>query len=275
MLFNPRIATTCVLVLILVIPVTGIALAEAPGQPFGNKYALSAGGFFTDHETRIRLDSNAGPGTIVTLEDDLGLDATTNVLRLNGEWRFAERHKAHIGVFDLSQVGTRTLTRDLIVGGMVFDRGESVVMDWKMQLTEVGYAYRLGGSERSQWWFDVAIFVQDTALTMVETGTGGDRSSEDVVLPLPKFGISLDYAFTNRWIGHAGIDVFKLTIDDVGGSLLDLRATLDYRFSENFSAGAGWHVINVRVDLDRSVSGWQGRFDWQTRGLMLYGRLAW
>jgi hypothetical protein len=37
----------------------------------------------------------------------------------------------------------------------------------------------------------------------------------------------------------------------------------------------GWHLINVEVDLDRSVSGWLGRFDWETSGPMIYGSLLW
>ena len=85
----------------------------------------------------------------------------------------------------------------------------------------------------------------------------------------------VEYAFTKRWIGRAGLDVFKLELDDVGGSLVDFRTTLDYRVTDNFNLGVGWHLIDVAVDLDRSVSGWQGRFDWESRGFMFYASLTW
>ncbi len=252
-----------------------ISLADVPGQPFDNKFSISAGAFVTDHDTNIRLDTDAGLGTVVNLEDDLGLDATTNIFRADAAWRFGDRHKLLLGIFDLSQTGSRTLERDLIIGEETYSIGESVLTDWKMQLIEFGYSYRIRGDERTQWWLDVALFIQDTAIVVQETAFGGDVSSEDVVLPLPKFGIGVDHAFSNRWIGHAGVDLFKLEVGDVGGSLVDLRATLDYRFTENFSIGAGLHWINVIVDLNRPVSGWKGRFDWETRGLMFYGRLVW
>ena len=260
---------------ILAVSTCSVAMAEISSQPFDKKFSISAGAFVTDHDTNIRLDTDAGHGTVVNLEDDLGLDATTNIFRADASWRFADRHKAHLGVFDLSQTGSRTLDRDLIIDGETFSVNEEVLTDWKMKLIEVGYSYRIRGDERTQWWVDVAFFIQDTAITVAETASGGDVATEDVVLPLPKFGASVDHAFSERWIGHAGIDVFKLEVGDVGGSLVDLRATLDYRFTDNFSIGAGWHLINVTVDLDKSVSGWQGRFDWETRGLMLYGRLVW
>jgi hypothetical protein len=227
----------------------------------------------TNHTTKIRLDTDAGLGTVVTLEEDLGLDATTNVARIDGSWRFAERHRLNVSIFDLSQDGKRTLDRELIIDGEEFSIGEAVATDWKMRLYELGYSYSLVRGERTEWWINAGIFLQDTALTVEETGSGSDHASEDIVVPLPKFGTSVAHAFSNRWVGRIGIDIFKLSISDYAASLVDLRTTLDYRFTDSFSVGAGWHLIDVTVDIDRS--GWRGRFDWRTTGIMLYGRLLW
>ena len=252
-----------------------ISLADVSDQPFEKRFSFSAGAFVTNHDTNIRLDSAAGPGTVVNLEDNLGLDATTNIFRIDAAWQFAARHKVNFGVFDLSQTGSRTVDQELLIDGDTFSVGAFVVTDWKMRLNELGYSYRIRGNERTRWWVNVAFFVQDTAITVAETTTGGDVATEDVVLPLPKFGFAVDHAFSNRWIGHAGADFFKLEVGDVGGSLVDLRATLDYRFTDNLSIGAGLHWIDITVDLNRPVSGWQGQFDWDTLGMMLYGRVLW
>jgi hypothetical protein len=270
-----RLSTECFIAAMLAIASFDVALADVSGQPLDNKFSISVGAFITDHDTNIRLDTDAGRGTVVNLESDLGLDATTNVIRIEAGWRFAERHRARFGVFDLSQTGSRTLETDLIIDGELYPVGAAVLTDWKMRLLELGYSYRFWSSERTQWWLNAGFFIQDTEITVSETAFDGDASSEDVVLPLPKFGVAVDHSFSNHWIGHAGVDVFKLEVGDVGGSLVDVRATIDYRFTENFSVGGGWHVINVVVNLDRPVSGWQGRFDWETSGLMLYGRLTW
>lgn len=270
-----RFSKKCVLVVAFGLSLCNTTLAEEFGHPLDKKFSVSAGAFITDHDTRIRLDTDAGLGTEVSLENDLGLDATTNIKRVDAAWRFSERHRALFGVFDLSQTGSKTLDRDFVIDGETYSTDEAILTDWKMQLFELGYAYRIRGNERTQWWLNVSFFIQNTEITVVETATGGDVSSEDVVLPLPKFGLAVDHVFNEHWFGHAGVDVFKLEIGDVGGSLVDLRATLDYRFTENFSIGAGWHLINVDVNLDRSVSDWQGRFNWETRGILLYGRLIW
>jgi hypothetical protein len=265
----------CVLAVICGLSPCGPALAELSDGPFDKKFSFSAGAFITDHDTRIRLDTDAGRGTELSLENGLGLDATTNIKRIDAAWRYAERHRVLFGVFDLSQTGSRTLDQDLVIDRESYFVGEAVLTDWKMQLFELGYSYRIRANERTRWWLNVSFFIQDTEINVAETVTGGDVSSEDVVLPLPKFGLAVDHAFSKHWFGHAGVDVFKLEIGDVGGSLVDFRATLDYRMTEYFSVGVGWHLINVAVDLDRPVSGWKGRFNWETRGAILYGRLKW
>ena len=253
----------------------GVAAADVAREPFDARFSLSVGAFLTDHDTNIRLDSEAGPGTLVNLEDDLGLDSTTNILRADGVWQFADRHRAHFSTFDLSQEGSRTLDSDLIIDGDMYSIGETVVTDWTMRLFEIGYSYQILGSQRIQWWFNVAAFIQDTSITVEETSSGGDVSTEDVVLPLPKLGTTVEYAFTRRWIGRVGLDVFKLEIDDVGGSLVDFRTTLDYRLTDHFSLGVGWQFIDIEVDLDKAKSGWQGQLDWETHGWMVYASMEW
>jgi hypothetical protein len=270
-----QFSAICVLAVICGLSPCGPASAEIFDAPFDKRFSFAAGAFITYHDTRIRLDTDAGPGTEVSLENDMGLDATTNIMRVDAAWRFSERHKLLFGFFDLSQTGSKTLDLDLVINGDTYLEGESILTDWKMQLLELGYSYRIRGNKRTQWWLNAGFFVQDTEIAVAETATGGNVSSEDVVLPLPKIGLGVDHVFNEHWFGHAGVDVFKLEIGDVDGSLVDFRVTLDYLFTESFSVGAGWHLINLAVDLDKSVSGWQGRFDWETRGLMLYGRLIW
>lgn len=55
----------------------------------------------------------------------------------------------------------------------------------------------------------------------------------------------------------------------------DTNIRLDTVDGPGTAVNVGWHLINVEVDLDRSVSGWLGRFDWETRGPMIYGSLLW
>jgi hypothetical protein len=68
-----------------------------------DKFRLSAGVFFTDRETDTRFDSVFGtPGTNVDMENVLGLDKSDSVFRIDGQYRFANKHQINFGLFDLS-----------------------------------------------------------------------------------------------------------------------------------------------------------------------------
>jgi len=257
----------------IAIGVPSIVAAEVTREPFDSRFSVSVGGFFTDHDTNVQLDTTGGPGAYVNLEDDLGLSSKTDILRIDAFWHFAERHRIHFATFDLSQDGSRVLATDLLIDGELYVVDEIVATDWDLTLYEIGYSYALIGRARFQWWLNAALFIQDTSISV--TALDGDVSAEDVVLPLPKLGTAIEYAFTRRWIGRAGIDVFKLEVDNFGGSLIDFRTTLDYRFTDHFSLGVGWQYIDIEADLDKSRSGWRGELDWETHGWMIYGGLEW
>ena len=143
-----RIFADCVLLILIALGVPGIVAADVTREPFESRFSLSVGGFFTDHDTNVQLDTTAGPGAFVSLEDSLGLDSKTDILRIDAFWRFAERHRMHFAAFDLSQEGTQTLEENILFGEELFLIGESVVTDWDLQLYEIGSVYLIGGPYR-------------------------------------------------------------------------------------------------------------------------------
>src|SRR5688572_2584186 len=56
----------------------------AAAQPTagGERASIVLGAFVTDRQSNTRLDSDSGTGTDIDMEDDLGLESSTNVARL-------------------------------------------------------------------------------------------------------------------------------------------------------------------------------------------------
>jgi hypothetical protein len=261
-----------IIILAAILPVP--AVAEI-GGPFDHKFSISVGGFAKEHSTQARLDTNVGLGTEFDLENDLGLEKTATVARIDGQWRFANRHRLNFTLFDLSRDGTATLLKDFQIDDELFLQGETVYSDWTLRLYEVGYSYLLAAPPKLRWWVNAGLFLQDVQLSVQDTADIADFVSEDIVLPLPKVGTTLEWALNERIVVRGGVDAFALKIQDFSGVLLDIRATVDYRFSDLFSLGVGWQYIDIEVDLDKSYSGWKGELDWQIQGLMLFGRFTW
>ena len=77
--------------------------------------AILLGSFITDRDTETRLDSDAGDGTDLDLEDDLGFETSTNVLRVGGYYWFGKRSRVDVAYFDLSRdASKRTAARGAV-----------------------------------------------------------------------------------------------------------------------------------------------------------------
>src|SRR6185503_12517852 len=68
----------------------------ASAQPAADRERASIvlGAFITDRQSNTRLDSDSGgDGTDIDMEDDLGLESSTNVARLGGYVWLGRRHR--------------------------------------------------------------------------------------------------------------------------------------------------------------------------------------
>ncbi len=105
MLSNPSV----VIGLLLLAPAWAFAQSE-----LDDRFSLSLGAFFTNRDTDTRLDSETlGKGTEIDFENDLGLDSSDSVVRIDGHYRFSQKHRVNFSVFDLSRDSSATIQRDI------------------------------------------------------------------------------------------------------------------------------------------------------------------
>ena len=74
----------------------------------------------------------------------------------------------------------------------------------------------------------------------------------DALAPLPTIGFYGAYAFTPRWLLSGRVDFFSMSYGDYDGSLTDVSAGVDYRFSRNFGVGVGYRYVDYDVDVTRT-----------------------
>lgn len=66
-------------------------------------FKISLATFLAEYESDFRISSSTlGLGTPVSFEDDLGLDDSDTVYRIDGYYRFAARHRLELSYVDLS-----------------------------------------------------------------------------------------------------------------------------------------------------------------------------
>ncbi len=92
-----------------------------------DRISIGAGVFFIEEDTELRISSDAlGTGTLISFQDDLGLDEDEEAFRVAGHYRFKPRHRINFGYFKLSGDATTTVLRDIIFDDEIFTTGTTV-----------------------------------------------------------------------------------------------------------------------------------------------------
>lgn len=277
---TPRHRTVGPVLLLALLAAGGSARAQDLGSfPF-DRFSLIAGSFYETTDTNLRLDAASRAGTSISLESDLGLDDSDQLLRLGAEWRPFERHQFAAAYYKLSREGSRVIDRDIDFGGVTFPaRGsvgakadfeflELVYTLWAVKKPRGGLGLSLGAS---QIGIDTTLNAQ-----LAVPGGGGMVSRErsaSTDLPVPLLGAEGRYAFARRFLIAGSVRLLpKVNIENYEGKVLTYGARLEWRLARHLGLGASWDSFNIDADVDKDR--FRGSLDFTVEGAQAYLRLA-
>ncbi len=113
-----------------------------------------------------------------------------------------------------------------------------------------------------------ALGLHVTDFTMSLAGANVAKRTGDALAPLPTVGLYGSYALTPRWLLSGRADFFSFSHHDYDGSLVNLVAGVDYRFTRNFGIGLGYRYVDY--DLDVTKSSFSGNVQYEFSGPVLY-----
>jgi hypothetical protein len=254
------------LVCIALLPLT------ASAQPAGEERAsIMLGAFITDRQSNTRLDSDSGEGTDIDMEDDLGLESSTNVARLGGYVWLGERHRLDGAYFDLSRSAALPVQETIEFGDETFLI--NTVIETQSDLTIIKADYTFAVLARERGWFGITggLYVAESTLS-ISQATLGRAETEDVTAPLPVFGFRGDYAINDRITLRGAMQLFAFEADDVDGRFSDFYVGADYGFGQRMAVGLAYNRVSMNLGAveDRGLD---ARIDWGYDGLLLYFKL--
>ena len=242
-----------------------VSLAADPGSERGG---ISLGAFITDRDTEGRLDSDTlGLGTVIDAEDDLGLDSSDTVVRLDAYYRFNPRHRIDFSIFDLSRDATAIIDESIQFGDEIFDINSTISSEYDLTVYKMAYTYSFLQGNKGYLGVTGGLYVLSNDISLTESNTG-QFESDGLTAPLPVIGFRGDYHLTPRLMLRSSAELFGIEFDDVDGSLFDFYIGLDYHFLDNFAVGLGYN--NVTLDVDADGSEFKGALDWSYDGVLLH-----
>jgi hypothetical protein len=242
----------------------------ASAQPSDNmeRASILFGAFITDRDSSTRLDSDAGDGTDLDLEDDLGLESSTSVARLGGYFWLGRRHRIDGAYFDLSRSASIPIKETIDFGDETFLINTVVNTDSDLSIIKADYTFAAVARERGWFGVTAGLYVAETKMALSQA-TLGRAESEDLTAPLPLIGLRGDYAINDRITLRGAVQWFGYEADSIDGRLTDLYFGADYGFGERMAVGLAYNQVSMNLGAEKD-GGFEGRIDWGYDGLLLY-----
>ena len=254
---------------------------SAAANPW-EKYSFNGGAFVSRSVTDVRFGS--GLGVEVNLEDALGMEAETQVFRLESYWRFTDnrKHRADISWFSLRRTADKKITDAITIKPpdgeeIPIAAGTEVSSKYNMDIFQLNYSYSFIQDDRLDLAGIAGLYIMPISLGLDVTGLVDEQADQSFTAPLPALGLRLDVLIAPKWYFRGSTQLFYIEYEEYKGSLINTRTALEYNPWKHVGLGLGVDALNMSVQADDpdSIPGLdlRGNVDFSYIGLYLYGRV--
>jgi len=232
-----------------------------------DQWHFQLGAYVAKVDTTAFLNSTAGTrGTQLNFEDDLGFDDSKTMPAFLAAVRLGERWKIEFEYLSLSRDSSRAINRTINWGDRTYTVGTVVSSNFDSDVYRLSAGYSFIKDSQKELGVSLGFHVTDFSLGLAATGVGAQAA--DAIAPLPTIGLYGAYAFTPKWLLSGRLDYFSLNYGDYDGSLVNVSAGVDYRFTRNFGIGVAYRYIDYDVTVTKS--NFNGGVEYKFNGPMVY-----
>jgi len=246
------------------------ATAQTSGQ---EKFSVSIGLFVTDRDSATRFDAQTTSmiGTEVDMETTFGLDTSDSVFRLDGYYRFNQKHRIDFSWFDLSRTGSKQIQRDIDWNDTLFVVDTVINSDFDLSIYKVAYTWSFMRRDKGYLGLTAGLYIADIT-TSISAPAVGTREDGGFTAPLPVIGLRGEYYFSDKWSFRASSEIFAFAYGDFDGSLYDIYAGVDYQLFERVAIGVGLNSVRMNIGVTKENA--NGDLDWRYDGGLLFLKFA-
>jgi hypothetical protein len=240
-------------------------------------------GYFlaNDYDTTVRLDSRRFlVGTLIDLEEDLNVDSTGNVWRIDGFYRFNERHRLSFNTYSSRRDGEVAAGREFVIGdpdrllgGIVIPVGAEVITKMNFDLYKIGYGYSFVNRRKFEATLGAGVNFRHLDFEVSYQAQLGNRVRGDYIsatewVPLPTIGFAGRWNFTEKLETNIRFEAFYLQFDNYEGYYQEALLNLEHATFKHVGFGLG---LNYGfLDLHGREDDIQGELNSRVLGLVGY-----
>ena len=277
-----KLLITCETALLLFMVAASSFAADAAAKSPWEKFSFNAGVFASRSATEVRYGS--GIGLEVNLEDALGMEADTQVFRVEGYWRFTKnrKHRAELSWFSLKRTAGKRITDDIVIkppneDEIVIEAGTDVESRYDMDIFLLNYSYSFIQDERLDFAGMAGLYLMPISFDLKVSGVVEDQGSQSFTAPLPALGLRIDILIAPKWYFRGSAQLFYIEYESYTGSLTSTRTAVEYNPWKHVGLGIGVDSLSMAIQADDPDTipdfDLRGNVDFSYIGLYLYGRV--
>lgn len=249
-------------------------LAGIAGSSHASETSISFGGFYSHSDSTMNVTNpSLGNDFELDFESDLELAEKQFLPFFELEHQFAENHHFYVDWKQLHRnAETQALSKpfQVQIDDTVYDvkAGGQLTTTLNIDIARIGYGYDF--IQGNNYTVGVSVGIHAMFIKTGFEGTIGACNITDVVgnicavqeipsiidesvtAPLPDIGIYGSYHISPRWQLSAHAQYFKIKLDDVEGSLIDVRAGAEAEIAKNWFMSAAFNYYKVDVDIEQT-----------------------
>ena len=240
-----------------------------------DRFSVSLGGFLTVISSDLGLiGEEMGVGLNINLEQALGLNSSTPVLRGESEYNFGPRRRSHVrfGYFYLLRNAVKTLENEIEIGDEVYPIGTDVRSKTGLHIIRGMYDYSFYKDRRANLAFSGGLYILPMSYSI---GTDQIIDETDAfVLPLPVIGFRSEFLITPKFIAKQNVEFLYLKTSNFQGDISDLNMWIEYHVLNHLGIGLGFNVFRFSMSATekRNSREFVGTYKTGFTGLLFYGK---
>jgi hypothetical protein len=227
------------------------AVAEGPQD----RYWAELSYFYPTISSMARLDSRRTdvPGTVISLEDDLGLVGRKGTPYVQLGMRLGERWRVEFEYYSLERAAPSTIQRQITWGDAEFHASAQLDSRFDSTVYRLSGGYSLYRTFQSEAGVSFGLHMTDFTLEVSGEGNGSNgfallSERRHQFVPLPTMGLYGSYKFAERWSARGRVDYMSLSYDRYDGSLVNWLAAIEWRFAKHWGAGLGYRHVDYKLE---------------------------
>jgi len=235
------------------------------------KYYISGGTFFPVSETTLSIDGKF-IGTSINLENDFKLKGKGVSFRAEALAQLSPRSALSLTYFSVFRHGENTIDRDITYGDTTLHAGAHISSYFNIRF--MGATYRYSILYNKTWSLGLAAGLRvlnvDVGATLNRNDGTSYSNNLSVFIPVVLIGIHGSAYITPRLLARYSLEYFGVTIQGIGGRVIDNRITMEYFILKNFSLGCSFTNIKYAVTDFPIDSRFDGNVGYSVSGFALY-----